>query len=382
MKQKIKILILEELLSEIRLIERELELSDFHYESLVLNAGVDFKKSLVQFAPDVVLAAYSLPDIQIVEVLDFTREQLGDVPVIMLSGELSEDMAIEFLKTGIDDYILKPNFKRLPQSIESAIKRRQIIAEREEAKASLERSEENLRQMIKGMPFPVAMFDKELRYQVMSDAWHKGMGLSEEEIIGRNHYDIDPTISDEWRDVHKRCMKGESLSKEEDVFIRPNGKKSWIRWKVQPWRDFSGEIGGIIVFVESIREKKEAEEKLRKSEETFRQLAEHVDEVFWLTDWKTRELLYISKAYERVYGKSCESLYTNSTSWSENIHPDDRERVVKQYQELAETGNYDVEYRIVVDGKTKWIKDKAFPIMDTENEIYRMAGLSREIAKN
>lgn len=381
MKQKLKILILEELLSEIRLIERELQLAELNYEALVLDSGADFKTSLEGFAPDVVIASYSLPDIQITETIDFTREKIGDVPVIMLSGELSEDMAIEFLKAGIDDYILKPNFKRLPQSIESAMKRRQVVAEREEAKANLKRSEENFKQMIKHMPFSVGMFDRSMNYVMISKTWQKGMGLEESEIVGKNLYELEPNMPENWKKVHERCMAGESLEKDEDIYERSNGRKSWIRWKAQPWKNIKGEIGGIIVFLESIAEKKQAQEELKKSEETFRQLAENIDEVFWLTDWKSRKLLYISKAYEKVYGQSCDSLYDDSKSWAESIHPDDKERVVTEYHDLAEKGEYDTEYRILVNGEVKWIRDKAFPIRNGENEIYRMAGLSREISK-
>lgn len=148
---------------------------------------------------------------------------------------------------------------------------------------------------------------------------------------------------------------------------------------MQPWYNVEGEIGGAVLFVESIHERKVATENLKASEETFRQMAENITEVLWLTDWKTRKLIYISKAYEELYGQPCEKLYEDSKNWSTNIHPDDLDHIVTAYRENAEKGTYDVEYRVCFDGQTKWVRDRAFPIKNENGEIYRMAGLSQDI---
>lgn len=381
MKQKLNILIIEELLSETSHIERELQLAEFNYKSLVVTNKGDFEKALKNFPPDIILSAYSLPELQIMRVVKGAREHYSTVPIIMLTGELSEDMALEFLKIGVDDYILKPNFKRLPQAIENAIKKRQITAEKDKAIASLKRSEENFKQMIRNMPISVAMFDREMRYIAVSDHWLKKTKLTEEELVGKKHYDITPDIQERWVKMNEQCTNGENVSSEEDVYIVPGGQKRWIRWKMQPWYNTEGEIGGAVLFVESIHERKEAEERLKASEETFRQLAENITEVFWLTDWRTRELLFISKTYEKVYGASCESLYENSRTWSQNIHPEDLDRITVAYQQKAEKGEYDVEYRLVVNGELRWVRDRAFPIKNENGEIYRMAGLTQDITE-
>ena len=74
--------------------------------------------------------------------------------------------------------------------------------------------------------------------------------------------------------------------------------------------------------------RKRAEKQLRESEERFRQLAEHIDEVFWLND-SSGAVIYASPAYERIWGRTCESLYVSPRSWIDAIHPEDRRRVRK-----------------------------------------------------
>lgn len=225
MKQRLNILIIEELLSETSHIERELQLAEMHYKTLIVANKSGFEEALTTFIPDVILSAYSLPDIQIMDVVKQVKASFEGVPIIMLTGELSEDMALEFLKNGVDDYILKPNFKRLPQAIENALKKRQITAEKEKALANLQRSEENFKQMIRNMPLSVAMFDREMRYIVVSDHWLKKTKLTEEEIIGKNHYDLTPNINENWRKINDDCINGTSASAEEDIYTQPNGKK-------------------------------------------------------------------------------------------------------------------------------------------------------------
>jgi two-component system cell cycle sensor histidine kinase/response regulator CckA len=128
------------------------------------------------------------------------------------------------------------------------------------------------------------------------------------------------------------------------------------------------------------RERKQAEEALRESEHRFRQVTESIDEVFWLTDLEKSQMIYISPAYERIWGRTCRSLYANSQSWLEAIHPEDRERVRNTALTLQAAGAYDVEYRIVrPDGSTRWIRDRAFPIRNASGQVYRVAGVAEDV---
>jgi PAS domain S-box-containing protein len=126
-----------------------------------------------------------------------------------------------------------------------------------------------------------------------------------------------------------------------------------------------------------ITDRMRAETKLRASEQLFRQLAENIHEVFYLTDAQTLDLFYVSPAYEQVWGRTRESLYKSPHSFLDAIHPDDRENVWRSYL------NRDLfmhEYRIVrPDGGVRWILDRGFPVRDSEGRVYRLAGLAEDI---
>lgn len=119
---------------------------------------------------------------------------------------------------------------------------------------------------------------------------------------------------------------------------------------------------------------------LRESEERFRQLAENIDEVFWMTDQAKNTMLYISPAYEKIWQRTCESLYQTPSNWLEAIHPDDRQRVADAAAVKQTRGDYDETYRIArPDGSLRWIRDRAFPIRDRADQVYRIVGTAEDI---
>jgi PAS domain S-box-containing protein len=122
--------------------------------------------------------------------------------------------------------------------------------------------------------------------------------------------------------------------------------------------------------------------ELRNSEERFRQLTESISEVFWMTDPSKTQMLYISPAYEQIWGRSCASLYDAPTSWMDSIHPDDRERISQRAMTNQASKKYDEEYRILrPGGSIRWIRDRAFPITDDTGAVYRIAGIAEDITE-
>ncbi len=125
-----------------------------------------------------------------------------------------------------------------------------------------------------------------------------------------------------------------------------------------------------------------AELALRESEERFRQLAENIEEVFWLMDARNQKILYVSPAYEAIWGRSCQELYQFPHSWLDSIHPEDRQQIKQNLGQRYQKG-YDVQYRIVrPDGELRWIRDRAFPIQDQTAQVYRIVGIAEDVTQH
>lgn len=130
-----------------------------------------------------------------------------------------------------------------------------------------------------------------------------------------------------------------------------------------------------------IIEHRRTEAVLQESEERLRSLVENIHEVFWMTDPERSEVLYVSPAYERVWGRSRESLYRSPLSFAEAVHPDDRERVLASLANATE-GTYDEEYRIErPDGSVRWVRDRAFPVRDEWGRLRCIVGMAEDLTR-
>lgn len=161
---------------------------------------------------------------------------------------------------------------------------------------------------------------------------------------------------------------------------RKDGTYRWILARGALLRGANGEPLRMSGFHTDIDARKHMEEALRESEQRFRQVAENIREVIWLSDVSKNRVIYVSPGYELVWGRSCRSLYDSPRTWLEALHPEDRERVMAAALSKQACGDYDETYRILrPDGEVRWIRDRAFPVRDANGAVYRVAGLAEDV---
>jgi PAS domain S-box-containing protein len=144
-----------------------------------------------------------------------------------------------------------------------------------------------------------------------------------------------------------------------------------------------GQLTGRLIVLREITIRKGAEFALRESEEKLRQITSSLREAVWLRDTRTLAVLYVNPAYEEIWGRTCESLYQNPTSFLDAVHPEDKERLMEAIQKQYQGIPFDQEYRIIrPDGSLRWIWGRTFFIKNEAGETYRVAAIAEDITEH
>jgi PAS domain S-box-containing protein len=197
------------------------------------------------------------------------------------------------------------------------------ISERKRAEAKLAEREAQLALFVEHAPAAIAMFDRTMRYLAVSRRFLADYGLPEDAgIVGRSHYEIFPDLPPHWLKIHTRVMAGEEITRDEEPYLRPNGRTDWCRASMKPWRTPDGRIGGALLFTEVVTAQVEAKHALAASEGRFRATFENAAVGIAHLDPDMR-WLRANGALCRILGYPVEELLTKSLA--DISHPDDLE---------------------------------------------------------
>ena len=206
-------------------------------------------------------------------------------------------------------------------------------------------------------PIGVAIFDLDMRYLAASERFLTDQGLAPDTpLAGRVHYEVFPEIPQRWRDLHARAMKGEALSHEADPFIRDTGEIEWIRWSLSPWRQHSGEIGGVVLYTEFVTEAVKARQALEADEARYRAVFDHAA-IGVARVAPDGRFLEVNDGFCEITRRSRADLL--SLSAAEITHADDLPENRDRVQALltGESATYNLEKRyLTADGAPVWVR--------------------------
>jgi PAS domain S-box-containing protein len=216
----------------------------------------------------------------------------------------------------------------------------------------------------------------------VNDVWEEALGYSRAESVGTSSVALgiwtDPAIRQK---AVQSLQETGSLRNFEVEVRRKTGEVRQVILSAERL-----EIGGeqcLITIIHDITERKRAEQALQESESKFRLVTETIQDVFWMSTPGVTKMIYISPGYERIWGKSRQSLYESPRSFLEALHPED----LGPYLGIVETFHakgkaYECEYRIVLaTGTVRWIQERGYPITDDQGNVVLMTGICADITE-
>ncbi|MGD9611706.1 MAG: PAS domain S-box protein [Kiritimatiellia bacterium] len=280
------------------------------------------------------------------------------------------------------------------------------VSERKRAEEALRRSESKYRLLFENMLDAYAAMDLRGRLIDCNPAFEKLVGYTREELLRLHLADVTPR---EWMAVEKKAiaqMRRRGYSKRfEKEYVRRDGSRVPVELQGSLLRDDRGRPAGFWAIIRDVADRKRAADALRQahdelerrvrertaeletsrealaqSEEQFRQMAENVQDAFWLIDARTLQALYVSPAFKRIWNWPVEN---DVVRWFAHIHPEDRDRIVRAFQSGMKTGiPGTVTYRLVwPDGSIRWIESSGSMIRDARGRPVRAAGLHRDVTE-
>ena len=249
----IKILILEDIPEDAEIMERQLKHFGLSFTTKRVDTESDFLKALTRFSPDVILADYLLPSFNAVYALSDKKSIAPDIPFIVVTGSVSEDIAVECMKRGAEDYILKTNLKRLGPAVVSALKKSEII----KGKKIAERRITQLLRAIEQSPTAKIITDIKGNIEYVNPKFEEISGYTLKEVIGKNPRFLKSgeMKAEEYKILWETISKGKLWIG--DIHNRKkNGELYWVSTSICPVKLENGTIINYVCNQEDITEKK------------------------------------------------------------------------------------------------------------------------------
>lgn len=269
---ELRVLIVEDSEDDAQLLLRELRKGGFQPEWERVETSEALETALMRRHWDIVLSDYALPSFNGIEALGSVRRHAPDLPFILLSGKVGEDIAAEAMRRGAQDFLLKDSLSRLVPAIEREVAESKIRRERKEAIAALCESEARYRMVVSSLAEGVIVTDPAGRVETFNNSAHEILGVSAEELRRRTLFESgwEPIYEDGTPIAARNSSTLDALRSGADQkaltlgILRPDGSRAWITLNVQALRrQAEADPYGFLISFSDITLRKHAEDHLR-----------------------------------------------------------------------------------------------------------------------
>jgi len=302
----LRILYLEDTDYDVDLVREYLEEDGIVFDLIHVKTKEDFINALKEEELDIILADFSLPSFDGLEALDITQQLISDIPFIIISGVMGEELAIEALKSGATDYVLKQRLSRLVPSISRALLEANERATR--LKAESERQKYDF--IVNASKSMFTLVDRNYTYEAVNDAFCKAHNLVRDQIIGKSLKEVwgedsfDKYIKKNFDDSFRN-----NVVRYQAWFEVPSRGLRCFEVTFYPYKETGDDVTHTVVDTMDITDKQKAEEAMRESEAKYRLLFDHAAEAILLekdgliTTCNTRAVEYFGYTKQQLLSK-------------------------------------------------------------------------------
>jgi len=383
MEKNLRVLIVEDLESDAEILKRILTLEGVKFEDRIVETKDDFVNALSEFIPDLILSDYSMPQFTGMKALLLRQELAPHIPFVLVTGSMNEDVAVECMKAGADDYVIKQNLIRLVPSINAAIQKQETLRLQRESEIALRESEKKFRNLYTSMAEGVCLhklvFDSNgnpVNYRIVdaNKQYEQILNLAKEDILGKLATEVYHTMVPPYFEKYLEVVNEEKLYSFETYYV-PLKKHFFI--SVSPW-----DHDGFATIFTDITERKKAEDGIRKERILLRTLIDNIPSTIFSKDSEGRKVLANLTDIE-VIGVASESEIIGKTDLE--IFPNEiGKRGYADDMLVIRTGepviNREEDF---IDGKGnhRWLLTSKLPLVDESGNVTGLVGIGHDITE-
>ena len=359
MNAPLRVLHLEDSPDDAIIVRRKLRAEFPRCEVVRVDEEAAFRAAIKGGGIDLILSDYRVPSFHGMTALSLAREICPEIPFLFLSGILGDELAVDCLKAGATDYLLKDRPARLIPAMRRALTEADVRAKRKQMEEQLRYSEEQYRDLFENAIDLIQIVGTDSRFRLVNPAWLKTLGYNQQEIRSLSFFDVlHADYHEQWRLRLQSADTGGSPSAWDVILLTKHGRPVSVQGNMTV-RRVDGKAVAFRGTFHDVTEKKLAGLALEHSMREYEALVNSIDGIVWQATLPDLRFTFVSRQAERLLGHPPRSWLDDPDFWRNHIHPDDRERAIELCRELTPERKYQsFEYRMLAaNGRFVWLRD-------------------------
>ena len=386
--KKINILFIEDLPSDTELAVYHLKKQGIQFDYSRVDTEQAFLQALERSNPDIIVSDYFMPTFNGMQALNILSEKKIEIPFIILTGSINENTAVECIKAGANDYVIKEFIEKLPFSIQEALEHRQQKMEREKIENEKKESQRRFSTLVNNLNGMVYRCNNDVNWTMtyVSEGGELLTGYKSQDLINNNKISYADLIHPEdkdmvWSQIQIAIEKKEFFKLTYRI-IDADKNQRWVYEQGCCIFSKNGKLEAVEGFITDISSLKKAEQVIIESEQILNKSQEIAHVGSWTLELDDMSLFWSDETY-RIFGYDPQEFSLNFNNFKKCVHPDDLEIVLETYTRAVKTNTpYDIIHRIIrPNGEVRFIHEKSIEIKDIKGETVRSIGIVHDITE-